>query len=199
MHCGFKWAIGLASNIKRRRPAARLALCVALAADLPSFDSLRQVPPGFVEFCRRVGVRISVILPRSVPPIRTGRLGVPVIPPGFDSAVHHASRRRGQAAESYCRQPQFVDACGGKCEFAMFLHFFPQCQDDRHLHRSLRLLQGRSGRKWVSLRPHADNRNVETRVPSAPSRSETQPEDTRTHGYSKSSDSRSARKRPRHH
>jgi len=51
-----KWAIGLGGKWKNREQAARLALCVALAANLEDFSGLVASYPEFTEFCEKSGI-----------------------------------------------------------------------------------------------------------------------------------------------
>jgi len=53
------WAVGLASNQKKRVQAARLSLCIALAANADSLHEVRQRNPDFLEFCSNAGVSIE--------------------------------------------------------------------------------------------------------------------------------------------
>eukprot|EP00930_Biecheleria_cincta_P048738 TRINITY_DN34003_c0_g1_i1.p1 TRINITY_DN34003_c0_g1~~TRINITY_DN34003_c0_g1_i1.p1 ORF type:complete len:574 (+),score=146.10 TRINITY_DN34003_c0_g1_i1:56-1723(+) len=53
------WAVGLASNQKKRVQAARLALCIALAANAESLHEVRQRHPDFMQFCAMAGVSVE--------------------------------------------------------------------------------------------------------------------------------------------
>ena len=170
-----RWAVGLASNKKRRTKVARLALCVAFAEDLPDFSSLEREVPGFIRVCNHFGFCLQ--------PAGDGNAVTQEVVSVYD--------------ESYWRQLQLVEACDGKCEHGLFLYCFPQCKDDKLLHRSLLVTHGRLGRKWVMLR--GDNRIERKRALSAPPTVESQLEDMSTAGYSKACDSQSASKGARHH
>merc|ERR1711972_65638 len=51
-----KWAVGAAGNWKKREQAARLALCVALAANVEDFSVLARSQPEFTRFCEASGI-----------------------------------------------------------------------------------------------------------------------------------------------
>mmetsp|Transcript_27426 Transcript_27426/g.50394 ORF Transcript_27426/g.50394 Transcript_27426/m.50394 type:complete len:658 (-) Transcript_27426:168-2141(-) len=51
-----RWAVGMAGKWKQRETAAKLALCVALAADHPEEEKLREQYPDLFTFCEEYGV-----------------------------------------------------------------------------------------------------------------------------------------------
>lgn len=55
-----KWAVGMAGNWKKREQAARLALCVAMAANLEDFSALARTNPDFTRFCEASGIATDV-------------------------------------------------------------------------------------------------------------------------------------------
>lgn len=57
------WAVGLASQWKKREQAARLALCVAISANLQDFAGIAETQPDFTAFCESVGVSTGTDIP----------------------------------------------------------------------------------------------------------------------------------------
>lgn len=51
-----KWAIGAGGQWKKREQAARLALCIALAANIDDFGALAASQPEFTMFCESSGI-----------------------------------------------------------------------------------------------------------------------------------------------
>merc|ERR1712050_252203 len=55
-----KWAVGIASKGKFREQAARLSLCLALAANIEDFSNLAARNPEFTAFCELSGIATDV-------------------------------------------------------------------------------------------------------------------------------------------
>jgi hypothetical protein len=53
------WAVGLAGNKKKRIQAARLSLCIALAANADSLHQVRQRKDGFLQLCAIIGMSLE--------------------------------------------------------------------------------------------------------------------------------------------
>jgi len=51
------WAVGAATGWKKREQTAKLALCVALAANLDDFEKLAKSQPEFTQLCEAVGIQ----------------------------------------------------------------------------------------------------------------------------------------------
>lgn len=50
------WAVGAASKWTKREQAAKLALCIAVAGNVPDFNELAEKQPEFTAFCEGVGI-----------------------------------------------------------------------------------------------------------------------------------------------
>merc|ERR1719188_980862 len=56
------WAVGAANGWKKREQCARLAMCVALAANAEDFDKVARAQPEFTRFCEAVGIQTGADL-----------------------------------------------------------------------------------------------------------------------------------------
>jgi len=86
------WAVGVANSWKKREQAARLALCVAVAANLSDFEKLAAEQPEFTAFCESVGVSTGSNLPPFSP-------AVSAVATADDDAAPVKSRAKGPSAD----------------------------------------------------------------------------------------------------
>jgi len=56
------WAVGLASKQKHRQQAARLSLCVALAANADSLNDVVSKHDGFLQLCQSAGINTEDVV-----------------------------------------------------------------------------------------------------------------------------------------
>jgi len=61
------WAVGAGHSWKKREQAGRLALCVALAANVADFGGLARSQPGFTAFCEGAGIATGIA---GLPPVQ---------------------------------------------------------------------------------------------------------------------------------
>lgn len=57
------WAVGAGSKWKSREQAARLAMCIALAANIEDFEAIAKAQPEFTAFCEALGISTGTQLP----------------------------------------------------------------------------------------------------------------------------------------
>jgi len=62
------WAVGMASKQRHRLQAARLSMCLALAANAESLQEVFSRNPEFLDFCRRANISVEDSMPNGVRP-----------------------------------------------------------------------------------------------------------------------------------
>jgi len=73
------WAVGLGNKWKQREQAARLALCVALAANTDSLSSMAVQYPDFLAFCEQCNITTEDLEQAAAPD--DAEAGLPSVPP----------------------------------------------------------------------------------------------------------------------
>jgi len=106
------WAVGLGSKWKVREQAARLALCVALAASTDTLGNVATQYPDFVALCDRSNIAISGLESSQAGPVPTVRPSTPprnsakrpkppqLVPPPTGELAGSPNAARWQAAAS---------------------------------------------------------------------------------------------------
>eukprot|EP00405_Crypthecodinium_cohnii_P017112 CAMPEP_0206452302 /NCGR_PEP_ID=MMETSP0324_2-20121206/19868_1 /ASSEMBLY_ACC=CAM_ASM_000836 /TAXON_ID=2866 /ORGANISM="Crypthecodinium cohnii, Strain Seligo" /LENGTH=526 /DNA_ID=CAMNT_0053922373 /DNA_START=97 /DNA_END=1677 /DNA_ORIENTATION=- len=76
------WAAGVSSVWKKREQAARLALCVGIAAMSAEFENLQTSQPDFVAYCQAVGIETGIpeVVAKEQPPAKRGAAAAALAP-----------------------------------------------------------------------------------------------------------------------